>query len=449
MGEMRMSDPEPRPPNAPSLVQPRASHLVPYGWRFARHVTPRRADQLLRLGVLRRGSLGWQARFEAMGLPKPIVAVTLARVRNLKGWSEEWTATAQHFLGEARRADRELGDQTGTFATRQAALCYHVASWFAFDDPRIARACRASAVSLFGRALAVTVPDTRRVLVPWRTRTLPAFLTIPSDDGWSGPRPLVVLLNGVTTSKEELILWRRAYVERGMAVLALDWPGTGEAFEDGPHPDHDDFTDGLLDLATHDRDLDPERIALVGFSLGGAMAVRAAALDRRIAAVVAVTPPFDVRPWMRATSPLLRAQFAAWSAEEEWASERAEGFALDAVLPRLKAPMLVFGAGQDMLVPPSESVRLAAAYGEGATLVWFPASGHGLYEVMEQWTADSALWLETIFAADATPETIEQSTQVDRSLGEPTSHDVAWSPGDALAGTGTLNEAPTRSDQPV
>ncbi len=391
------------------LIQPPVWHLTPYGWRFAKHLTPNRTNHLLRTGLMARGSLAWRARFHAMGLPEPVVSATLKRVRSLNSWTEEWTGAAQHFLGEARRAEREPGDQNGALATRHAALCYHAASWFAFDDPRIAKTCRASAVSLFGRALA-TVPDTRRVLVPWRTRTLPGYLSIPPGNLEAKPRSLVVLLNGVTTSKEELILWRHAFTGRGMAVLALDWPGTGEVVDEGPNPDHDDFTNGILDLATHDRDLDPKHVALVGFSLGGAMAVRAAAIDRRIAAVVAVTPPFDVRPWMRAASPLMREQFATWSTDAAWTVARADGFALDAVLPRLKAPMLIFGAGRDVLVPPSESVRLAAAYGEAATLVWFQHGGHGLYDVKDQWTSDSAAWLESVFTVDLATS---PSTQVD------------------------------------
>lgn len=393
-----MSQPNAGTPGTAPLVQPRIWHLAHYGWRFSRHLTSQRIDRILRSRILSVRSPTWRARLNSMGLPDPVVSATLSRIRSLGAWTDEWTATAQYFLGEARRAEREPGDANGALVTRHAALCYHIASWFAFENPRVARTCRASAVSLFAKAMAATAPDTRRVLVPWRTQTLPAYLATPAADRWSGPRPLVVLLNGVTTTKEELILWRETYLVRGIAVLALDWPGTGELFDDGPDPDHDDFTDGVLDLARHDRDLDLDRVALVGFSLGGAMAVRAAALDRRIAAVAAVTPPYDVRAWMRSASPLLREQFASWSGDEGWTMERADGFALDAVLPRLKAPLLVFGGGQDLVVPPTESIKLAATHGENATLVWYEHAGHGLFEVLDQWTTDSARWLERVFA---------------------------------------------------
>ena len=48
--------------------------------------------------------------------------------------------------------------------------------------------------------------------------------------------------------------------------------------------------------------IDATRIALVGFSLGGAVAALAAANDRRVGAIVAVTPPFDPRRGSRGLS---------------------------------------------------------------------------------------------------------------------------------------------------
>ncbi len=398
-------------------LRPRTSHMASYGWRFGRYATRVRIDRLLRFRLLGRLPRSWRSRFEAMGMPAEMVAETLRSVRSFHGWVEAWTATAQHYAGEARRAERDGDELVAAVAFQRAGLCYHVASWFTFENERIARTCRSSGISLFSRSVPLALPDTRRVEVPWRTGMLPAYLTIPRGVGPA--RPLVVLLNGVTTSKEELILWRRAYVDRGMAVLALDWPGTGELVGAGPpDPDHDDLTDGLIDLATHERGLDPTRVALVGFSLGGAMAVRAATLDRRIAAVVAVTPPYDIRAWADAVLPLLRDQFGAWSAEEGRLAQLAEGFALGPAVSRLRAPLLVFGAGRDLLVPPTEAVRLASAYGDNATLVWYADAGHGLYEVVDGWTADSVLWLNAVFDKETVGSRAGWSTQVDDSSGQ-------------------------------
>ena len=397
-----------RPPpdhsgQVPVHVAPGA--VVPYGWRFGRHLTRGRADVLLRSQVLRRLKGGWRGRFSAMGLPDDVVSATLAQVRTLSGWAEAWTGTAQQFLGDARRAERE-GDIPGDAALRQrAALCYHIAGWFAYEDERLAKACRASATSLFARTVTQTLPRTRRVLVPWRTTMLPGYLAIPSTPD---PSPLVVLLNGVTTSKEELILWRTAFLREGLAVLALDNPGTGEV-SDGhvPDPRDDDFTAGVFDLATHDRDLDPDRVVLVGFSLGGAIAVHAAAAHHRIAGVVAVTPPYAPGDWFDRAIPLLREQCLTTGSDQDM-GDLAEAYDLGPTMTRLRCPVLVFGAGQDLLVPPAEAVRLAAAGGDLATLVWYPRGTHGLYDALDDWTTDAARWVTALLGHDAATAPIDR-----------------------------------------
>lgn len=381
-------------------VNPGHGAVVPYGWRFGRHLTRARTDVLLRSQVFRRLKGSWRGRFAAMGLPDDIVTATLAEVRTLTGWAEAWTETAQRFLGDARRAERD-GDLAGDAALRQrAALCYHIAGWFAFEDERLAKACRASATSLFARTVTLTLPGTRRVLVPWRATMLPGYLALPKTPG---PSPLVVLLNGVTTSKEELILWRGAFLREGLAVLALDNPGTGEVTGGRvPDPRDDDFTAGLFDLATHDRDLDPDRVVLAGFSLGGAIAVHAAAAHHRIAGVVAVTPPFAPGDWFDRAIPLLRDQCLIAGSDEDLGG-LADAYDLAPTVARLRCPALVFGAGQDLLVPPAEAVRLAAAGGDLATLVWYPRGTHGLYDALEDWTTDAARWIAALVGHEVAP----------------------------------------------
>lgn len=364
--------------------------LGPYAWWASPLLTRQRADLLLRWRSAAGVPLG-RDRFRAMGLPDDAVGDTLRRVRSLADWDVAWVWTAQRFLGDSRRQAGLGDDHEAVVARRQAAVAYHAAQLFAVGDTRKMRALRASSTSLFAQTLPALRPVVRRVEIPWRTAKLPAFLAYP--DAGPEPAPLAVLLNGSSTAKEETILWARAFLDRGLAVLAVDWPGTGEAGQFSPvTADCDDLTDGVLGLAAGDARLDEGRVGLVGFSLGGALAVRAAAGDRRIAAVVAVTPPFDAQRWLSSASPLLL-QHLAGSAGGADLHELASGFALPPVMPRLRVPLLVFGAGRDVIVPPAEAVRLTAAGGELGTLVWFPASGHGLYDRIAGWTEDAARWL--------------------------------------------------------
>jgi alpha-beta hydrolase superfamily lysophospholipase len=197
-----------------------------------------------------------------------------------------------------------------------------------------------------------------------------------------------------------------------LSVLALDWPGTGEAYAIGTATSQcDDITDGILQLATEDPAIDAERLALVGFSLGGAVALRAAAQDRRIGACAVVTAPYDARAWVRSVNPIVRQQLAGIGGTDLPLENVVADFSPSDAMSRLRCPLLVFGAGHDLVVPPEEGMHLAAAGGELATLIWYPTGAHGLYAFVDDWTRIAARWLAEVIGDGAIDD--EESTGVD------------------------------------
>jgi dipeptidyl aminopeptidase/acylaminoacyl peptidase len=332
-----------------------------------------------------------------MGLPDEAIETTLRRIRSLAMWDNAWTWTAHRCLAEGRRLT-ELGrEREAALARRHAAMADHAATLLVFDNPKKLRTLRSSISMLFAQTLPVLLPHVRRVEIAWRTTTLPGYLALPSLA--ARPAPLVVLLNGATTAKEETLLWSQEFLAHGLAVLALDQPGTGEAALGLElTADCDDFTDGVFAFADAEVDLDEGRIALVGFSLGGALALQAAAGDRRIAATVAVTPPYDASRWFDRINPLLRTQLTALAGDPARAQRLIDDFALPGIGKRLRCPLLVIGAGRDLIVPPTESLHLAMDAGDLATLLWFPHAGHGVYEAVADWTEDTARWLLAVMA---------------------------------------------------
>lgn len=383
---------------APSI--PRATHIA---WRLAPLADDRRVDSFLRLFSARTLPVGVNAgRLAAMGLPDEITRAALRRVRSVSDWDVSWTWAAQRFLGEARVYQRTGQHHPAAVSQRHAALAYHVAGILVLDDPRKPRALRASSSSLFQKSLPELQPTVQRVQVPWRTTFLPGYLIQPSA---TAPVPLAVILNGTSTSKEETLLWSDPFLKHGLAVLALDWPGSGEsALTVAPTADCDDFTEGIITIASAERGINANRIGLVGFSLGGAVAAFAAASDRRVGAVVAVTPPYDPRPWLGRAQPLLRRHLATLAGGEDQAMRLAASFALPGVVERSRCPILVIGAGRDLVVPPQEAVRYCAAAGDRGTLLWYPEGSHGLFDVLPDWTEEAARWLQAVFA-DKRPST--------------------------------------------
>ena len=84
-------------------------------------------------------------------------------------------------------------------------------------------------------------------------------------------------------------------------------------------------------------------------------------------------------------------------------------FGLVDLIPRVRSPLLVFGAGRDMVVPPEESIALVSAAGDLATLVWYPDGGHGLYSELGDWIGLTGDWVNSLVGRE----------DVSEELGEP------------------------------
>jgi fermentation-respiration switch protein FrsA (DUF1100 family) len=109
--------------------------------------------------------------------------------------------------------------------------------------------------------------------------------------------PAVVLTGPFTGVKEQVVgTYAERLRERGITTLAFDHRGFGES---GGRRAHEDSQGKLADLraavgllAAHPA-VDAERIAAVGVCLGGGYAVRAAAADPRIRAVVGIAGAYN------------------------------------------------------------------------------------------------------------------------------------------------------------
>jgi hypothetical protein len=91
--------------------------------------------------------------------------------------------------------------------------------------------------------------------------------------------------------------FRAAALERGYNVLAFDGPGQGSMLIDRGiplRPDWENVITPVVDYLLTRPDVDSGRIALIGLSLGGYLAPRAATAERRLAACVSDCGPYDV-----------------------------------------------------------------------------------------------------------------------------------------------------------
>jgi len=115
-------------------------------------------------------------------------------------------------------------------------------------------------------------------------------LTLAGDAAGDGP-PLV-LLHGLTATRRNVVQGSRHLVSRGRRLIGYDARGHGESFP-APESDAYAYSDLASDLTAVLDELDLDRVALAGSSMGAATAMRfALAHPSRVTALIQITPAY-------------------------------------------------------------------------------------------------------------------------------------------------------------
>ena len=173
----------------------------------------------------------WGPRFVSNGvLLSDFEEVT----RPLERWTE-WCAAWSARAGVHERLGRDALAQdlklsAGEHLSR-AAVYYHFAKFAFVVDLDQMRVAHAKAVECKTLAAPLLQPAGQRVTVPYQGGILAGLLRRP--DGVAQP-PVVIMVPGLDSAKEELEAYELPFLARGMATLLVDGPGQGEAEYDYP-----------------------------------------------------------------------------------------------------------------------------------------------------------------------------------------------------------------------
>ncbi|MGC5009643.1 alpha/beta hydrolase [Streptosporangium sp. DT93] len=139
-------------------------------------------------------------------------------------------------------------------------------------------------------------------------------LFMPADT--TGPLPGLVMGNGFANVRRMYLpAYAAAFAAAGMSVLTVDYRYLGESGgrprqQVLPEAQCDDLRNALTWLSERP-EVDAGRMGLWGTSFGGGHAMRVAALDRRVAAVVAQVPAIGLWRYFRRNEPAVRERFLA------------------------------------------------------------------------------------------------------------------------------------------
>ncbi|GLW56093.1 alpha/beta hydrolase family protein [Kitasatospora phosalacinea] len=273
-----------------------------------------------------------------------------------------------------------------------------------------------------GDALALLEPSARRI----SGEGYAGWLRLPRTGEGAGAEgsPLVVLVPGMDSAKEEFHRPVDALLARGVAVLAVDGPGQG-VLAAGPAlgPDHRHALRRALDHVLgkepgqgrgqgqgqepgqeqgSDRGgsgagIDPGRVGVIGLSLGGYLAADFAAHDPRVRAAALVSGPYRLD--QDALVPFVTATLAQRCGGDAAAREFVARIDLAALAPRLRRlPLLLVEGGRDRIPGVTNAEALTADLPH-AELLHVPHGNHLLGNALPDWLPDTADWLADVLAA--------------------------------------------------
>ncbi|MCX4539722.1 alpha/beta hydrolase [Streptomyces sp. NBC_01565] len=216
-----------------------------------------------------------------------------------RSWGDKLSAPPPA-AAAARGQGEETPSQTRRFRSLRAAQYYAQALFFVLgsakpgDEEALYLAGR-RAWDTFGR---LGSPAAVQAKIPYENTHLPVWFFTP--DGPAEPRPTVILTNG--SDGQNVDMWTygvSAALDRGWNALVYDGPGQGRLLfvEERIFTTRwEHVVTPIVDWLARRQDVDSDRIALTGLSMGGNLVARAAAFEHRLAAVVC--EPGCVSPWL-------------------------------------------------------------------------------------------------------------------------------------------------------
>lgn len=220
---------------------------------------------------------------------------------DFESWYREWLKTAER----VRKYGEECVSAGNRLSARQAYLrassYYRTAEFFLHEnpnDPRIVETWQNSLDS-FLKATDHFSHTFESVEIPFEGTTIPGYFYGTSHSSSSpSRRPTIVVHTGFDGTQEELYSQCAvAALERGYNVITFEGPGQGRVIRKQGIPfryDWEKVLSPVIDYAVGRDDVDSNHVALMGISLGGYLAARAAAFEQRITACILDDGVFDV-----------------------------------------------------------------------------------------------------------------------------------------------------------
>ena len=292
-----------------------------------------------------------------------------------EAWFQNWIKLGEKLTALATN-DAERGNGFSASAKYARAANYlliaeRIASW---SDSRRMNVYD-QALQAFRMSFSLSGSTVERVEVPYQGVTLSGWLRLPDE---AERCPAIVFYNGFDSIKEmHYLMFAEVAARRGIATLFADQEGTGEAIRyHRLAKRHDtEVSAGLFyDAISRHPAIDGDRIGIIGLSMGGYCAPRAAAFDPRFKCVGCFGAFYELDDdWQRMLSGGLAGsvsdglpesgRHAMWVTGTETIGDAIAVLkrrCLEGILDRIRCPLLVVHGENDRQVSLSHARKIVS-----------------------------------------------------------------------------------------
>jgi pimeloyl-ACP methyl ester carboxylesterase len=309
------------------------------------------------------------------------------RMRGFDDIHREFAAQA-----ERRAARAEACESAGRMESAReshfiAALLWSAAIWPLFEVNETAAAYERRMTQAYGRFAALMERPIERVEIPFGEKFLPAYLHLPHRPAPGERFAAILVIGGLDTNKEaQIALHGDRLLTRGLAALAIDGPGQGEALGRGivmTESNHGDAALAAVAFLARHPAIDATRIAIRGNSFGSYFGtVAAARLGDRIAGFAAsgICQEPGLATLRDTAPPTYKQRMMLMSGYEEEAEfdRFAQRFDLRPLAGSIRAPYMILAGAEDRLSPVASTYDLFERIAAPKRLLVYEGAGHGI-----------------------------------------------------------------------
>jgi dienelactone hydrolase len=358
------------------------------------HVERFEAQRWLIDNIIRANGIDWdQPRSMYMHAPCGIEANAdfagiRERVKKMADIGPAFAAVARRREAKANaaaQADRKVTARDNFF---MAAVHWGAAQWPYDQNDETNIAYHNKKRECYAKYAALADHHVEAVWVPFKDKAIPAWLHLPP--GYSGGRlPVVISIPGMDSYKEiQVALYGDRYLNRGMAVLAIDGPGQYEAPMIGLYFTMENWMaagPALLDWIAARPDLDITRVGVSGTSFGSLFGTVLTANEPRVkaCAVMSVCHEPGCHTIFQEASPTFKKRFMYMSGitdEAEFDAFRKK-ITWQGHAEKIRAAYLCVAGEAEELSPLIHSERLMAALNGPKQMVVYQESRHSVGNV--------------------------------------------------------------------